>query len=103
MTRAVARRVIGESGGGGTEGTRQAAAVPGAGAGSEAQLPPRQQVLELRRAGAAQTPPGRPFAHCAWSESGGSRGAEPQARLGRGCGRGLPPRPTELEVSLDKI
>lgn len=30
VTRAVARRVIGESGGGGTEGTRQAAAVPGA-------------------------------------------------------------------------
>lgn len=103
VTRAVARRVIGESGGGGTEGTRQGAAVPGAGAGSKAQRPPRQQVLELRRAGAAQTPPGRPSAHCAWSESGGGRGAEPQERLGRGCGRGLPPRPAELEVSLDKV
>lgn len=77
--------------------------MPGAAAGSEAQRQPRQQVLEPRRAGAAQTPPGCPSARGAWSKSGGGRGAEPQARLGRGCGRGLPLRPAELELPPDKV
>lgn len=48
-------------------------------------------------------PPDYPSARGAWSKSGGGRGAEPQARLGRGCGRGLPLRPAELELPLDKV
>lgn len=48
-------------------------------------------------------PPDYRSARGAWSKSGGGRGAEPQARLGRGCGRGLPLRPAELELPLDKV